>query len=348
MAKSLVQNEPGLEPALRLVTDDIPSIDHTPDQVLVRFLAVPLNTVDLMVLNGKYPVKPRFSVDGRPVPGFEGCAIVVESNSSQFAKDDVVVTCELGLGTWRTHDILPAHSLLKLPRDTPPLAASLMRSGILVAWLLCEEVTSLVEGDWVIMSAGTSCVAQFFMQLARKRGIRTAMVVRDRVDMTETTNRLMDLGASVVISESKLAREKASAIPRKLVLALDSVFGAVGQTMLDSLAVGGKYVMMGMLGGPLGTISVGTEHLFQKQITVMSFRGSVHWKRIGKTRADAICEMLACLLIKGELKCPDVTVVDWKQADGNDEALELLANESIQTARNRIVGSKKIVWLPSQ
>ncbi|KAK2007134.1 GroES-like protein [Colletotrichum eremochloae] len=348
MAKSLVHINTGFDSAIQVANHDIPLIGQTPDQVLVRFLAVPVNRVDLMVLNGQYPVKPRFSVDGHPIPGFEGCAVVVESTSSEFAAGDVVITRELGLGTWRTHALLPAHSLLKLPRDTPPLAASLIRSGAMIAWLLCEELTPLGEGDWVIMSAGTSCVAQFFVQLARKRGIRTAMVIRDRADMAETTTRLMTLGATVVISESQLAHEKASAVPGKLVLALDSVFGAVGQAMLDSLGDGGKYVMMGMLGGSSSTINVRTEHLFQKQLTIMSFRGSEILKRIGKTRSETIYETLARLLITGELECPDVLILDWTQINGNNQALEQLANETIQSTRSGAVGGKKIVWIVSR
>ncbi|KAK1564105.1 uncharacterized protein LY79DRAFT_573646 [Colletotrichum navitas] len=347
MAQSVVHVKPGTDSALRLVTHDIPSMDQTPDRVLVKFLAVPVNRVDLLVMDGQYPVKPQFSVEGQPIPGFDGCGVVIESTSSGFATGDLVIILDFGLGTWRTHAILPANALLKVLRDTPPVVASLIRSGTLIAWLLCEEVASLSEGDWVLMSAGTSCVAQFFVQFARQRGLQTAMVVRDRDNIAETTTQLTRLGASVVISESQLAREKAAAIPGKPVLALDSVFGAVGQAMLDSLALGGKYVMVGMLSGSSGALTVTTD-LFYKKLTLMAFRGSDVLKRIGAAKTQAIVDMLARQLIDGGLKCPHIKTLQWAQVENNDVAtLEQALNESVRDAGSLEVGYQKTIWVVS-
>lgn len=71
---------------LQLLRHATPTLDDgLADHALARFLAVSLNQVDLLVLAGKYPSKPTFSQDGHPVPGFDGCGVVVQSTSPGFA-----------------------------------------------------------------------------------------------------------------------------------------------------------------------------------------------------------------------------------------------------------------------
>ncbi|KAB8069467.1 hypothetical protein BDV29DRAFT_161413 [Aspergillus leporis] len=337
MAKSLVQSSNAHSP-VEVVEHPIPSITGE-GQVLVQMSASPVNRVDLMTLANLYPVKPQYHVDGKPIPGFDGCGVVLDSSSPAFRKDDVVLPSTLGLGTWRTHAVWPASSLLKLPRQTPPVAGALLRSGALVAWLLCEEVTRLKAGDWVIVSAGTSCVAQFFIQFARIKGINTILVVRDRYNIDATREKLLGLGASSVLTEFELAQATEESLPGKVTLALDSVFGRVGEDLARLLSPGGKFVLVGMLAGPKTSISVSTSHLFYKQLSFLPFRSSEVLKRMGDERATALIQHVATLLADGRVQLPELHRVSWESI--SEEELK----KALEAAQSKVVGYKKTVWL---
>ncbi|KAK3291721.1 uncharacterized protein B0H64DRAFT_377317 [Chaetomium fimeti] len=332
-------------------------------QVLVRFLAAPVNRVDLMVLAGRYPIQPKHTAplpDGtsHPIPGFDGCGVITTSTTPLFTPGDLVIPRDLGLGTWRTHAVLAASALVKLPGGVDPIDAALIRSGALIARLLLENVTPLREGDCVIASAGTSGVSQFLVQLARKRGVRVVLVVRDRDEavLAGVKAELLALGADAVLSESELEAElevRASKTPNgtavtgllpkePIVLALDSVFGHVGQLLASALAPGGKFVLVGLLAGPSASVTVTTEHLFTRQLSFLPFRGSEHLKRMGSVRAEQFIYETARMFIDGTLKRPTVKVVDWGKA-GEGEVEEALKT-AVQMAGGKEVGHVKTVW----
>ncbi|KAL1962639.1 hypothetical protein VTN77DRAFT_9353 [Rasamsonia byssochlamydoides] len=344
MAKSFVYDPSAPDVPLRLVTHDAPSMDGNEGQVLVKLLAAPVNRVDLMVLSGQYPVQPRYCVDEKPVPGFDGCGVVIESTSQRFQKGNLVLPRELGLGTWRTHAILPDTALMKLPRDTPPLAGALLRSGAVVAWLLLEHVAPLKSGDWIIMSAGTSCVAQFLVQFARLKGINTILVIRDRENIDTTRQKLLDLGAAAVISESELA-QNAPPVPGKVVLALDCVYGSVGQNLANVLSPGGKFVLVGMLGGPRTSITVDTNHLFYKQLSFLPFRSSKFLEEMGDSKVEELFRHITRLFSDGSIKLPDLRVISWEQKE--QDGLEQELRQAVKMAKSDETGYKKTVWLLS-
>ncbi|KAI6087311.1 GroES-like protein [Hypoxylon rubiginosum] len=342
MAQGFVQIPSPSNRIGELVTYDVPSLVDEDGSVLVQFLAAPVNRVDVMALSGQYPVKPRYTIKDKLVPGFDGCGMVLESTSSKFEKGDLVLPRELGLGTWRTHAVLPDTVLMKLPPRIRPLDAALLRSGALVAWLLIEELAPLKPGDYIMMSAGTSCVAQFLVQLARLKGINTILIIRNRDSIVETRNKLLGLGATAVLAEEDLCGMKSPLIG-KITLALDCVFGTVGQNMVSWLAPVGKYVLVGMLGGQETGITVNTKHLFYRQLSFVPFRSSDVLKRMGDEKVEQLVTKIACLLIDGTLQPPDVNTVRWDQHEKEDLEQSLL--QAMEMVHNGEVGYKKTVWI---
>ncbi|KAI5867002.1 hypothetical protein GGS23DRAFT_553096 [Durotheca rogersii] len=343
MARSFVHDPFSHHLPAQLVDHDIPSLPAEDGQVLIRFLSAPVNRVDHLVLSGKYPVKPRYAVEGKLVPGFDGCGIVLESRSSKFGEGDLVLPRELGIGTWRTHAVLPDTTLMKLPRGVRPLDAALLRSGALVSWLLLEEVAPLSRGDSVIVSAGTSCVAQFLVQLATRKGVNVILVIRDREDIDAVKTKLLNLGAALVLTETELATEGNARFPGKVVLALDSVFGTVGQHLAHSLSPGGKYALVGMLAGPAASITVDTTHLFYKQLSFVPFRSSEILKSMGGDEVERLVAKIAGFFIDGSLKTPELRAVSWDDR-GKDEIEEAL-RQATEMAQSKQAGYKKTVWL---
>ncbi|KAH6658494.1 hypothetical protein BKA67DRAFT_533647 [Truncatella angustata] len=345
MACTLVLDTSSPSTPVRLIAHETPGLrTDSIGNVHVKFLASPVNRVDLMVLSGQYPVKPHNTHDSYPIPGFDGCGVVTESTSATISKGDIVIPRSLGAGTWRSDAVFPESSLLKLPASTPVLAGALLRSGALVAWLLLEEIKSLRSGDTIIISAGTSSVAYFLVQLARLKGVAVIVVIRDRApeaaELVKTT--LSHLGAASVLTESELA-DGTVLLPSRPVLALDCVYGHVGQLLADTLAPQGTFALVGLLSGPGSSISVSTGHLFARQLSFVPFRGSEILKKMGETKSEELICHVAGLFGKGDLKIPELTLVSWQEA--NPHVLNERLQQALENSKEGEIGTKKTVWI---
>lgn len=342
--------------SIHIVQEPVPSLPPgSSEQVLVQFLASPINRVDQMLLAGQYPLKPRYHGPGsHPIPGFDGCAVVLASNSPDLSPGDKVLPLELGLGTWRTHAILPRASLLRLPPATPPAAAALLRSGAVIAALLLDEaVVRCNDSPVVIVSAGTSIVARFLVQLARLRGFDVVLVIRDRPEdqLQRVEAELVGLGARAVVSETQLAQGLAGErsdflLGLKPTVALDCVFGSIGQLLVEALAPGGTFVLVGMLSGPGTSIQVETKHLFNKQLSFVPFRGSDVLKKMGDAKVEQLFTDLANHFIQGRLELPDIRLIAWNEHP-DDAELEIAIRDALQDLKDNEVGYRKTIFLLS-
>jgi len=106
-------------PVLRL--DDFVIQSPGPKEVLIRFLAAPINPLDVLVLTGQYPVKPNHFHQDNPIPGYDGVAEVIACGESvkHLSSGDIIIPSRFGIGSWRTHAIVTECWLQKisLPRE---------------------------------------------------------------------------------------------------------------------------------------------------------------------------------------------------------------------------------------
>ncbi|KAI9841179.1 MAG: putative secondary metabolism biosynthetic enzyme [Sclerophora amabilis] len=330
---------------LHLLEYDLPS--PRSHEVLIKFLACPINPLDLNVLAGKYPFKPKNFIQKEYVAGFDGVAKVVESGSDAngFQTDDLVIPNGLGLGTWRTHATLDATSLLKLPPRTDVAFAAILKMGVMPAYLLVEDMRMLKPGDWIIQNAGTGVISQMVSQFARLRGVRTISVIRDREER-DTINGVGSTPLSkddIVLEEQELPHSSALE-GKRIVLALDSVFGASAEKIAARLSLGATFVNFGLLagGGPAARFNLTSEHIFWKQITFKSFRSSQQLAQRTETEINHLYEWFTQLFNEGQLRLPHLTTVEWDPA--KVEVGDHL-RESIDRAQNGGIGTKKTILL---
>lgn len=95
MAQSLTQTPTG---GVQLHNYDTGAVN--PSTVLVKFLAAPINPLDLLVLAGTYPVKPAHQYQGQAIPGYDGIGEVVECGEgvTKVVPGDLVVPSKFGTG----------------------------------------------------------------------------------------------------------------------------------------------------------------------------------------------------------------------------------------------------------
>lgn len=144
-------------------------------QALVEVIAAPINPSDVLTLTGEYgELPPLLAIGGR-----EGVGRVADLGpDTQGPKVGRLVLLPRGCGSWSTHVVAEAASLVPLPNEADPLQLAMMTINPPTAALLLSEFVRLGSEEWVIQNAANSAVGLYLVQLARYRGHRTINVVR--------------------------------------------------------------------------------------------------------------------------------------------------------------------------
>ncbi|KJZ77827.1 hypothetical protein HIM_03004 [Hirsutella minnesotensis 3608] len=344
---TFVEDSPDAASAIRVSRTDTPNEPLGDLQVLVQFLASPINPQDLLVIAGRYPVKPSHKHNGLAIPGYDGVCRVIATgrNVTELKPGDHAVPSRHGLGTWRSHAVVDSSALIKIPSDLDPVAASLLKMGAVVAWLLLEQREGLRPGDWLVQNAASGVIAQFVSQLARLRGLHTLSIIRDREDADHLRQRLVNLGADAVMTEAELEACRGQ-VPclkgKRVVLALDSVFGESGNRLVSVLTHGGSYINYGSLGGADGELRLSQQDLFWKRINFANFRLSASLAAYDQDQFSDLLGWLCQCFLQGQLRVPDVELVSLSKSD----ELESLVRETIAKATAQgLVGNKKKVFV---
>jgi len=336
---------------LRLQPISIPELGA--DQVKLKFLAAPINVLDLLVLAGKYPVKPQTKCDNALVPGYEGVAVVIEVGGSvtSLRVGEYVLPKDHGLGTWRTLAIVDADKLVRIPTPSNPVFASLLKMGYTPAYLLLRIMRYLKAGDWVIQNAATGTIAQAVVQFARLQGVKTVNIVRDREDLDVVKSRLLALGADMVLSESELealGQVQPLSHTRRIVLAIDSVFGSSGSRIASQLVQGGTYVSLGFLGGG-GEVKLDVNEglLFYKAVEFKGFRTSKELAGWSQEERSNLWAWMLKLYDEGQLKAPEVDITHWVSGvqDAGEFKLEKKLLDVVEKTASKVVGTPKQVFV---
>lgn len=307
--------------------------------VLVKFLAVPVNHLDLLVVADKYPVKPKNHIHGEAIAGYDGIGRIVQCGDqvSTLKPGDLVIPNELGLGTWRSHAILEPSSLLQIPTVINVTLGALMKSCILPAYLLLEDMSDLRPGDWVIQNGGTGVIAQMVAQLAHLRGVQVISIIRDRPEKPSSLYH-----ADLVLEEREVPRSD-HLKGKRIVLGLDSVFGLSAEKVADCLSDHGTFVNYGQLGGggPSAAMNLTHSHIFWKQLTFKSFRGTKQSSQRTTAELQDLFRWFAYLINAGLLQTPDIETVQWIEGE-QQTATKLL--DAIARAQSKLIGTRKVLF----
>ncbi|PIA89602.1 Trans-2-enoyl-CoA reductase, mitochondrial [Cercospora beticola] len=305
-------------------------------EVQVRFLMAPIHPLDKLVIGGRYPVKPVYKHMGEDILGYDGVAevLAVGPQVDDLYTGDLVIPSKFGLGTWRNVASLQRSDLEKIPRVKDLRFAAILRVSVMPAYFLVEDMATLRPGEYIIQNAGTSVMAQMVIQFARRHGIKTINVIRDRDQasaiMIQTA--LHQLGADTVVTESELLHNAASILEnKKVTLAVDSVFGHSGRALMKALSAGGTYVQLGFLGGNQETLDLEPNDIFGKQIVLRAFRGSAQLASRSLVQQQALCDWLVHLFNEGQILLPPLgfTDVPWSGENGANEVLEAIRDAQV-------------------
>ena len=235
-----------------------------PGEVIIKLEYSPVNFSDLMVAKGIYFIQP----DLPAVIGGEGVGVIVEVG---FGVDHIKVgdrtVIPFGTYAWAEFVKAPAEELFALSSDSDPKQAAMASINPPTAILLLDEYVKLDKGDWIVLNAGNSSVANTIFTVAKSRGIKSVAIVR-RPEAIETAK---NAGADVVVVESATAVQevKEATGGANIKLGLDGVGGESSAILAQILGQGSHLVAYAVLSGK--PLVVSQVDLIVKRLKVHGF-----------------------------------------------------------------------------
>lgn len=248
--KAIWVAEPGDETVLEI--KDVPAPELEPGCLRIRVSAAGVNRADLMQRQGMYPPPPGAS----PILGLECAGVVAE------VADDVVafrpgerVMALLAGGGYAQEVVVHTGSVMRVPDGMDLETAGGLPEVFLTVFLNVFQLAGLARGDRLLVHGGGSGIGTAAIQLARAAGA-TVLVTAGSEQKCE---RCIALGAHHAIDY------RAGDFDRRVLeltqgegvdVLLDHVGGSYLERNLRCLAVGGRQVTIGLLGGAKAPINL--------------------------------------------------------------------------------------------
>uniref|UniRef100_A0A914L5I1 Enoyl-[acyl-carrier-protein] reductase, mitochondrial n=1 Tax=Meloidogyne incognita TaxID=6306 RepID=A0A914L5I1_MELIC len=186
---------------------------------LIRWIASPINLLDLNIIKGKYK-KINTNLNKFPcIGGTEGVGLVerVGSNVHHLCVGDLVININYWLNNnqneielnqiWTEWDIIPSNSLFSIDKKINLVSAATLGITPPIAWTLLNDFVKLEKGDWIIQNAANSDIGITIIQLAKAFGYFTLNLIEDKQDSTSLRNELYSLGATKIFNEKEFCNK---------------------------------------------------------------------------------------------------------------------------------------------
>jgi putative PIG3 family NAD(P)H quinone oxidoreductase len=235
-----------------LVMDEVERPVPGPDQVLIRVAATAVNRADVSQRQGAYPPPHGES----EILGLEvaGRIEAVGEGVQRWAVGDRVMTL-LGGGGYAEYAVAPAGTLLAVPERFDLVTAAAIPEVFITAHLNIFREAALRQGETLLVHGGASGVGTAAIQLARR--LRDARVLVT-VGADAKAQACRGLGAEAILyrSENFADRVRALTDKRGADVILDHIGGGYLEENLRCLAIDGRLVIIGLLGGSKAELDV--------------------------------------------------------------------------------------------
>ena len=251
--KAVTIPEPGEADALVLA--DVPDPKLGYDEVLVEVVAAGVNRADIMQRRGFYP-PPKGASE---YPGLEVSGRVVELGSgadTSFRVGDEVCALLDG-GGYAQRVAVPVEQLLPIPKGVGLIDAAALPEVACTVWSNVFMTADLQPGQLLLVHGGSSGIGTMAVQVAHALGSRVAVTAgsQDKLEACRA------LGADILINYTEsdfveVLREQTDGAGADVIL--DVVGAKYLPRNVAALAVNGRIVVIGMLGGRKGELDLGT------------------------------------------------------------------------------------------
>lgn len=216
-----------------------------PGELLIQVKATALNRADLLQKRGAYPPPAGASA----ILGLEMSGVVEETGADTegWSIGDRVFSLLPG-GGYAEHAVIPASMAMRIPGSMSFEEAAAIPEVFLTAYLNMFTLGGLKTGETILIHAGASGVGTAAIQLAREAGARPIITAG-----SEDKRRLcLSLGAELAIDYKDgpfAPKVKEATGGQGVQLIFDFIGAPYWEQNISSLAVDGKLILIGTMGG---------------------------------------------------------------------------------------------------
>ncbi|MFF7385610.1 zinc-binding dehydrogenase [Streptomyces griseoluteus] len=222
-------------------------------EVLVEVVASAVNRADIMQRQGYYDPPPGASA----YPGLEcsGRIAALGPGVSSWSVGDEVCALLSG-GGYAQKVVVPAGQLLPVPEGIDLKQAAALPEVACTVWSNVFMLAHLRPGELLLVHGGSSGIGTMAIQLAKAIGARVAVTAGTK----EKLDFCAELGADILINyrDQDFVAEVARATEGE---GADVILDNMGAKYLDrnveTLAVNGRLMIIGMQGGTKGELNIG-------------------------------------------------------------------------------------------
>lgn len=213
-------------------------------EVLIRVHAAGINRPDALQRAGKYPMKPGMN----PIPGLEiaGEVVALGEGVKQFAIGDRVCALTNG-GGYAEYCAVPAGQTLPIPAGLDWVHAAAIPETFFTVWANLFGLGGASRGQRVLIHGGTSGIGTTALMLCREFAIE-AFATAGSADKCAAIRELG--GEAINYRDADFAAVIAEKTDKRGVnVILDIMGGSYFNSNVSALAMDGRLVMLGFLGG---------------------------------------------------------------------------------------------------
>jgi putative PIG3 family NAD(P)H quinone oxidoreductase len=249
--RAILVEQPGAEDVMRL--GEVPAPALGPGELRLRVAAAAVNRADLMQRQGFYPPPPGAS----PILGLECAGTVSEVGAgvSGWKPGDRAMALLAG-GGYAEEVVVPAVCAMRVPARLSLEEAAALPEVMLTVFLNIFQLGAFPERGWALVHGGGSGIGTAAIQLVKLAGGHILVTAGS----DEKCRQCLELGAERAVNYRTgdfEAEAKAATGGRGVDVVLDSIGASYFTKNLASLGIGGRLVLIGLMGGAKTEIGLG-------------------------------------------------------------------------------------------
>lgn len=302
----------------KMVQGEHPDPELGANDLLVKIEATALNRADLLQKSGKYPPPEGAS----PLLGLEMSGTVEEvgPDVTLFEAGDEVCGLLPG-GGYAEYCVIPEGLALPIPESFSFEEAAAIPEVFITAFQGLLWSGEIFEGETVLIHAGASGVGTAAIQVAKKVYDARVVVTAGSEEKLELCR---SLGADLAINYKE--HDFADVIRKeigedRIDLILDFVGSPYWHQNIDVLAMDGRLILLGLLGGA-GIETMSLVPILRKRLTV---RGSTLRNRTVEYKQLLVEEFYETVydhMVSGEIAPVIDSVYDWNDVEEAHQKME--------------------------
>ena len=243
--------EPG--DADSLLLDEVPDPELRPGHVVIDVTAAGVNRADVMQRLGHYPPPAGAS----EYPGLEvsGTVAALGEGVEDWQVGDEVCALIDG-GGYAERVVAPAEQLLPVPRGVSLVDAAGLPEVTCTVWSNVFLVANIQPGQVLLVHGGSSGIGTMAIQLAKAVGAHVAVTAGSQAKLDVCR----DLGAEFLVNyreEDFVERVRDLTKGHGADVILDNMGAKYLSRNVEALAISGRLVTIGLMGGRTGELDMG-------------------------------------------------------------------------------------------